>query len=190
MTLIPSASQTVGPFFNFGLTTNRALGIMAPDGAAGEHITLAIRVIDGDGLPTPGDSMIELWQADSQGRYQHPMDPCSGDSDKNFCGFGRLQTDANGVCIFETVKPGPVPSDRSAHAPHISVTLFARGLGKPLRTRVYFAGDAANAEDPVLALVPPGRRETLLAKPVAGQLSSWAIEILLHGEAETVFFDL
>ena len=106
MSLIPSASQTVGPFFNFGLTTNHALGIMAPDGAEGEHITLILRVIDGEGLPTPGDSMIEMWQADSQGRYQHPADPRSADADKNFCGFGRLQTDANGVCVFETVKPG------------------------------------------------------------------------------------
>ena len=97
MTLIPSASQTVGPFFNFGLTTNHALGIMAPDGAVGEHITLIFRVIDGDGLPTPGDSMIELWQADTQGRYQHPVDPRSTALNKNFCGFGRLETDANGV---------------------------------------------------------------------------------------------
>ena len=191
MKLIPSASQTVGPFFNFGLTTNHALGIMAPDGAEGEHITLIFRVIDGDGLPTPGDSMIELWQADSQGRYQHPADPRSSDVDKNFCGFGRLQTDANGVCVFETVKPGRVPStDCSAQSPHINVTLFGRGLGKPLRTRVYFAGDAANADDPVLALVPANRRDTLLAKPVAGQAGAWAIEIHLQGEAETVFFDV
>ncbi len=191
MTLTPSASQTVGPFFNFGLTTNHALGIMAPDGAEGEHITLIFQVIDGDGLPTPGDSMIELWQADSQGRYQHPVDPCSAAADKNFCGFGRLETDVNGVCVFETVKPGRVPSvGGSAQAPHINVTLFARGLGKPLRTRVYFAGEAANADDPVLALIPAGRRETLLAKPVAGQEDAWAIEIHLQGEAETVFFDV
>ena len=174
MKLIPSASQTVGPFFNFGLTTNHALGIMAPDGAEGERITLIFRVIDGDGLPTPWDSMIELWQADSQGRYQHPVDPRSVTADKNFCGFGRLETDANGVCVFETVKPGRVPSDDgSAQAPHINVTLFARGLGKPLRTRVYFAGDAANANDPILAMVPADRRETLLAKPVAGQANAW-----------------
>jgi protocatechuate 3,4-dioxygenase alpha subunit len=191
MTLIPSASQTVGPFFNFGLTTNRALGIMAPDGAEGEHITLAFRVIDGEGLPTPGDSMIELWQADSRGRYQHTLDPRSADADKQFCGFGRLETDASGVAVFETVKPGRVPDPGgSAQAPHISVTLFARGLGKPLRTRVYFAADAANADDPVLALIPPSRRETLLARPVAGQLNAWAIEIRLQGPAETVFFDV
>ena len=191
MSLIPTASQTVGPFFNFGLTTNHAFGIMAPDGAEGEHITLIFRVIDGDGLPTPGDSMIELWQADSHGRYQHPVDPCSTAADKNFSGFGRLETDANGVCVFETVRPGRISSsDGSAHAPHINVTLFARGLGKPLRTRVYFAGEVANADDPVLALVLAGRRETLLAKPVAGQAGAWAIEIHLQGEAETVFFDL
>jgi protocatechuate 3,4-dioxygenase alpha subunit len=191
MSLIPSASQTVGPFFNFGLTTKHALGIMAPDAAEGEHITLAFRVIDGEGQPTPGDSMIELWQADSQGRYQHPVDPRSATADKHFCGFGRLETDANGVCVFETVKPGSVPNrDGSAQAPHINVTLFARGLGKPLRTRVYFAGEAANVHDPVLNLVPAERRETLLAKPVAGQVGAWAIEIHLQGDAETVFFDV
>jgi len=191
MKLIPSASQTVGPFFNFGLTTNHALGIMAPDGAAGEHITLIFRVLDGDGQPTPGDSMIELWQADSQGRYQHPVDPRSVAADKHFGGFGRLETDANGVCVFETVKPGRVPAgDGSAQAPHINLTLFARGLGKPLRTRVYFAGEAANADDPILALVPVERRDTLLAKPVAGQANAWAIEIHLQGQAETVFFDV
>ena len=191
MSLIPSPSQTVGPFFNFGLTTNHALGIMAPDGAEGEHITLIFRVIDGEGQPTPGDSMIELWQADSQGRYQHPLDPNFAAADKNFSGFGRLETDPNGVCVFETVKPGRVPNpDGGVQAPHINVTLFGRGLGKPLRTRVYFTGDAANADDPVLALIPIDRRETLLAKPVSGQLNAWAIEIHLQGKAETVFFDV
>ena len=191
MSLIPSPSQTVGPFFNFGLTTNHALGIMAPDGAEGEHITLIFRVIDGEGQPTPGDSMIELWQADSQGHYQHPLDPNLAAADKNFSGFGRLETDANGVCVFETVKPGRVPSPYGgAQAPHINVTLFGRGLGKPLRTRVYFAGDAANADDPVLTLIPLDRRDTLLAKPVSGQLNAWAIEIHLQGKAETVFFDV
>jgi protocatechuate 3,4-dioxygenase alpha subunit len=190
MSLIPSASQTVGPFFNFGLTTNHALGIMAPDGAEGEHISLIFRVVDGDG-PTPGDSMIELWQADSQGRYQHPVDPRSAAADKNFSGFGRLETDVNGVCVFETVKPGQVPcAGGSAQAPHINVTLFARGLGKPLRTRIYFAGEVANANDSILALVPAGRRETLLAKQVPGQPGAWAVEIHLQGEAETVFFDV
>src|SRR5258708_33561762 len=119
MKLIPTASQTVGPFFNFGLTTNHALGIMAPDGAEGEHITLIFRVIDGDGLPTPGDSIIELWQADAHGRFQHPVDPRSRDADKNFSGFGRLETDANGLSVLETLKPGRVRiADGRAQAQH------------------------------------------------------------------------
>ena len=135
--------------------------------------------------------MIELWQADSQGRYQHPLDPRFADADKHFSGFGRLETDANGVCVFETVKPGCVAHpDGSAQAPHINVTLFARGLGKPLRTRVYFAGDSTNADDSLLTLIPAHRRDTLLAKPVSGQAGAWAIEIHLQGEAETVFFDV
>jgi protocatechuate 3,4-dioxygenase alpha subunit len=188
MKLIPSASQTVGPFFNFGLTANHALGIMAPDGAAGEHITLIFRVIDGDGLPTPGDSMIELWQADAQGRFQHPVDPRSADADKNFSGFGRLETDANGVCVFETVKPGRVPNaDGGAQAPHINVTLFARGLGKLLRTRVYFAGEAANA------MIDPGsgaRRPAELRKASRWAGKRMGYRIHLQGEAETAFFDV
>src|SRR4051794_27393610 len=142
MSLIPTASQTVGPFFNFGLTANRGLGIMARDGAAGDRIRLAFRILDGDGVPTPGDSMIELWQADAAGRY-----PCLGSmtsvgADPNFCGFGRLETGADGVCVFDTIKPGRVPgSDGKLQAPHINVTVFARGLLKHLYTRVYFAGD-------------------------------------------------
>jgi protocatechuate 3,4-dioxygenase alpha subunit len=191
MRLVPSASQTVGPFFNFALTTNPRLGILACEGAEGERIRLAFRVVDGDGAPTPGDSMIELWQADARGRYAHALDPRAGEADPNFYGFGRLETDANGVCAFDTVKPGPVPHASGAtQAPHINVVVFARGLLKHLYTRVYFQGEPANAHDPVLALVPEERRATLLARPAAGQPHTWSIEIRLHGEAETVFFDV
>jgi protocatechuate 3,4-dioxygenase alpha subunit len=207
MSLTPSASQTVGPFFNFALTTNLSLGILAREGAEGERIRLAFRVVDGDGAPTPGDAMIELWQADARGRYAHALDPRAGESDPNFYGFGRLETDANGECVFETVKPGPVPSAQGAHfigdpsggtqAPHINVIVLARGLLKQLYTRVYFEGETANTQDPMLALVPVARRATLLArratllaKPAAAQPATWSIEIRLQGEAETVFFDL
>ena len=179
MSLIPSASQTVGPFFNFALTPDARLGVLAGEGAEGDRISLALRVVDGDGAPTPGDSMIELWQADARGRYTQGIDP-------NFRGFGRLETDSHGECIFETVKPGPV----DGQAPHINVIVFARGLLKQLYTRVYFEGEAANAHDPVLALVPKDRRSTLLARPVAGRPNAWSIEIRLQGEAETVFFDV
>ncbi|MBZ5726592.1 MAG: protocatechuate 3,4-dioxygenase subunit alpha [Acidobacteriia bacterium] len=191
MSLIPTASQTVGPFFNFALTANPSLGILARAGARGERIRLAFRVIDGDGAPTPGDALIELWQADARGRYGHALDPRSGDADPNFHGFGRLETDAHGECVFETVKPGPVSDGGgAAQAPHINVTVLARGLLKPLYTRVYFAGEPANAHDAVLALVPEPRRATLLARPVAGQPDTWSLEIRLQGEAETVFFDV
>ncbi len=184
MKLIPSASQTVGPFFNFGLTADPSLGILAREGAEGERIRLSFRVLDGEQAPTPGDSMIELWQADAQGRYAPAGDPC-------FTGFGRLETDQEGWCTFETVKPGRVPDEKgSLQAPHINVTLFARGLLKHLFTRVYFAGDPANAGDAVLALVPENRRETLLAWPVEGQPGTWRLDIRLQGQQETVFFDL
>src|SRR5579872_4846549 len=114
MTLIPSGSQTVGPFFNFGLTADPRLGILARDGAQGERLRVEFRVLDGDGAPTPCDAMIELWQADAQGQYTH--------ADPNFCGFGRLETNLDGECVFETIKPGRV----AGNAPHINVTMFAR----------------------------------------------------------------
>jgi len=178
MSLIPTPSQTVGPFFSLALTANPCLGILTRDGAEGERIRLTFRVLDGDGAPTACDSMIELWQADARGRY--------ADADPNFSGFGRMETDSNGGCVFETVKPGPV----GTQAPHINVMIFARGLLKHLHTRVYFEGEAANADDSVLALVPEERRETLMARPAEGQSTTWCIEIRLQGEKETVFFDV
>jgi protocatechuate 3,4-dioxygenase alpha subunit len=191
MSLIPSASQTVGPFFNFALTANSNLGILAHEGAEGERIRMAFRVVDADGAPTPGDALIELWQADAKGCYAHALDPRAGERDPNFYGFGRLETDANGECVFETVKPGPVPDGGGGtQAPHINVVILARGLLKHLHARVYFAGELANAHDPVLSLVGEERRATLLANPRAGQPNTWFIEIRLQGEAETVFFDV
>jgi protocatechuate 3,4-dioxygenase alpha subunit len=178
MTLIPSGSQTVGPFFNFGLTADPSLGILARDGAQGERLRVEFRVLDGDGAPAPGDAMIELWQADAQGRYAQ--------ADPNFCGFGRLETNLDGACVFETIKPGRV----AGNAPHINVTVFARGLLKHLHTRLYFAGEPSNAEDPVLALVPEERRHTLLAQAVTKSPGTWHMEIRLQGDGETVFFDV
>lgn len=194
MRLIPTASQTVGPFFNFALTTNQNLGILAREGAEGDRIRLAFRVVDGDGLPADGDALIELWQADARGRYAHALDPRADEADPNFYGFGRLDTDADGACVFETVKPGQVPDrDGGMQAPHINVTIFARGLLKQLCTRVYFEGDPANAGDLVLAGVPEDRRATLLARPTdqnTSLIKAWFIEIRLQGVGETVFFDV
>jgi protocatechuate 3,4-dioxygenase, alpha subunit len=173
--MIPTASQTVGPFFNYALTTDASLGVLVKDGVPGERIHLEFRVTDGNGDPTPADSMIELWQADAAGSYKQTA---------NFHGFGRLETNLDGVCVFETIKPGRV----DGQAPHINVIVFARGLLRHLYTRVYFAGDAANGEDAVLALVPESRRATLFAQPAGGK--TWRMNVCLQGDGETVFFDL
>ena len=182
MSRIPSASQTVGPFFHFALT-DAELGTMAGDDLPGERIRLENYVVDGDGVYALHDCMLELWQADSAGRYaQSPAD---------FRGFGRLATDDHGGCIFQTIKPGRVPGPEGrTQAPHINVTVFARGLLKHLHTRIYFAGDRANSEDPVLALIPEERRGTLMAQPVEGQTGTWRFLIRLQGAGETVFFDV
>lgn len=180
-----SGSQTVGPFFNYALTADASAGVMARSGAQGQRVRLRFQVFDGDGAPTPADCMIELWQADAGGRFAHPLDARAADADPDFCGFGRLEVDANGECIFETVMPGCVSDGQ---APHIGVAVFGRGLLKQLHTRLYFAGDARNEKDPVLVLVPESRRETLLARP-EGE-NGWRFEIRLQGEGETVFFDV
>jgi protocatechuate 3,4-dioxygenase alpha subunit len=150
---------------------------------------LAFRVTDGDGAPTPGDCMIELWQADAEGRYAHPLDRL--DTDAGFHGFGRLETDQNGCCTFEIIRPGRVTGpDGSLQAPHINVIVFARGLLRHLHTRVYFAGDPVDDQDPVLALVPEERRATLMAQRGADDAQTWSFEVRLQGDCETVFFDV
>jgi protocatechuate 3,4-dioxygenase alpha subunit len=172
-------SQTVGPFFHFGLTANPALGCLASPDAKGERIRLQLRLFDGDGQPVP-DGIIELWQADAEGKYDHPA----------FCGFGRLATDAAGTCAFDTIRPGRVPDGRGCcQAEHINLSVFARGLLNRLCTRVYFEGDPALAGDLVLALVPEDRRQTLLAHK-DGASGWWVFDIHLQGERETVFFDV
>ncbi len=187
MKLTPTPSQTVGPFFHLGLTNTRSVGCVAGKEAKGERLWLTLSVLDGDGVPVP-DAMIELWQADSDGNYAHQGDP-SGDG--TFRGFGRSATAEDGSCAFETIRPGRVPGPHGIfQAPHINVSVFARGLLKGLCTRVYFAGDPANAEDPVLASVPENRRPTLLAQPDPSRSGSWKLEIRLRGEGETVFFDV
>jgi protocatechuate 3,4-dioxygenase alpha subunit len=176
--LIASASQTVGPFFHFGLATNEALGTVAPADAAGERVRLRVRVLDGDGVAVP-DALIEIYQADATGVYA-----------TGFSGFGRLPTGEDGVCVFETIRPGAV---QGGHAPrqasHINVCLFARGLLRHLMTRIYFAGDADQASDPLLSLVAPDRRETLMAVPLEREPGTWEFTIRLQGDRETVFFD-
>jgi len=176
---VATPSQTVGPFFHFGLTAHAALGTLAKDGVRGERIGLRIRVLDRDG-PVP-DAMVEIYHADAEGQY----------GQAHFGGFGRLPTDGEGTCVFETIRPGAVSTRADgAQAPHVNVCLFARGLLRHVYTRIYFSGDAALDEDPLIALVPPGRRSTLLASQPSGEPAVWEFTIRLQGEGETVFFAL
>jgi protocatechuate 3,4-dioxygenase, alpha subunit len=191
--LIPTPSQTAGPFFHLGCTDTHAVSCLANPRAKGERIWLTFRVLDGSGAAVD-DAMVEIWQADSEGKYNHPADAASDEHEavKQDCtGFGRLATDKNGKCIFETVRPGRVAgNDGRLQAPHLNVSLFARGVLNRLATRIYFNGEAANEEDAVLSLVPVERRVTLMAHQKAERPGHWHFDVRLSGENETVFFDI
>lgn len=161
---------------------------VAGPGVAGERITIFGRVLDGDSKPV-SDALIEVWQANSQGKYPHPDDTQPKTVEPGFRGFGRIPTDANGAFQIHTIKPGPVPGpDGKPQAPHIAVHVFMRGLLIHLVTRIYFPDEPANAADFVLNLVEPARRATLIAEKTEqpGRLE-W--KVLMQGPDETVFFD-
>jgi protocatechuate 3,4-dioxygenase alpha subunit len=191
MDLIPTPSQTVGPFFHFSLTVDEhGVQRIAGSEAAGERVWLHCRVFDGEGQPV-NDAMIEIWQADADGVYHSLGKSDRHSSGANFMGFGRMPTDEDGGCEFETIKPGRVPGPGDVpQAPHLEAAIFARGLLKQLFTRIYFAGEAANLFDPVLLLVPEDRRETLIAHPDPARSNHWLFDVRLQGERETVFFDV
>jgi protocatechuate 3,4-dioxygenase, alpha subunit len=187
MSLQATASHTVGPFFHIGLHWLNTEDLTAA-GVTGERVTVQGRVLDGDGKPV-SDAMIEIWQADAHGKYNHPDDPQPKSVEAGFKGFGRLSTDDEGRFCFVTIKPGRVPGPGdSLQAPHLLVAVFMRGLLKHLVTRIYFPDEASNGEDPILALVPEARRSTLIARPLSGEgLLAW--NVVLQGDDETVFFD-
>jgi protocatechuate 3,4-dioxygenase, alpha subunit len=189
MTMPPTSSQTVGPFFHLGMAYLERDNFVA-EGIAGERVTIRGKVLDGDGEAVP-DAVLEIWQADSAGRYLSEISRQNSAAPR-FLGFGRIETDENGEFRFTTIKPGRVPSpDGSLQAPHIVVTLFSRGLLKPLLTRVYFPDEPSNAEDAVLKLVPQERRSTLMAARSGERGAQNALEwkIVMQGDGETVFFD-
>lgn len=191
MALKQTPSQTAGPFFHYCLTPEQSgyqafRGLAGPSLAdasiPGRRIRVSGQVIDGQGQPL-SDALLEIWQADDQGRYAHPADPRSPNAP--FRGFGRTITGNDGRFAFDTVKPGAIGDGQ---APHITIILFARGGQNHLYTRIYFADEAdANGRDPVLAAVPADRRATLVARPAEG---GYAFDIRLQGGAETVFFDV
>ena len=185
MTQQATASQTVGPFFRIGMESLYTSDL-APAAAADQKIGIHGRVIDGDGKPV-NDAILEIWQANAHGKYAHPDDAQDKPATPDFKGFGRVATDENGVFRFSTIKPGIVSGPRGMpQAPHLAVAVFMRGLLVHLLTRIYFPGDAGHADDPVLKLVPAGRRQTLIAMKTADGLE-W--NVILQGEHETVFFD-
>ncbi|MBY8974905.1 protocatechuate 3,4-dioxygenase subunit alpha [Rhodobacteraceae bacterium NNCM2] len=188
-----SPSQTAGPYVHIGCMPNAAgiggvfpadLGAeMVNDQTLGERMTLILRVFDGEGAPMT-DAVVEIWQADANGIY-----PGGEQGDPNFTGWGRQPADQEGAFTFHTIRPGTVPfADGRMQAPHVSLWIVARGINLGLNTRVYLPEDAAeHAADPVLSLVDPARRETLIARK--GN-SGYAIDIHLQGAHETVFFDI
>lgn len=204
--------QTVGPFFHYALPWRGGADLvggadigartdLVPDGhyllrdpaqrgpIAGEPIQIAGCVYDGDGAPVP-DALIELWQANAAGRYASPADDRADlPLDADFSGFGRASTGPDGSYRFRSIRPGRVPGPGNAlQAPHAALSILGRGILKRLVTRIYFEDDAANEADPVLALVPAGRRHTLIARRDGD--GRYRLDIRLQGADETVFFDI
>jgi protocatechuate 3,4-dioxygenase, alpha subunit len=205
-------SQTVGPFFHYSLPWKGAADLVAGAGDLGARLDLIPpghyllgsgngrkttiedkiidvvgSVFDADGQPV-ADALIEIWQADGNGRYASANDPRHRASEGGFLGFGRSSTSSEGAYRFRTVRPGRVPGpDETLQAPHVAVSVLGRGLLKRLVTRIYFADEESNAEDPILALVPESRRHTLMAREENG---SWRFDIHLQGNRETVFFEI
>ncbi len=191
--LYPTTSQTVGPYLHIGLS-----GLNCADLTAGlpsldtPPVIIEGRVTDGQGNPVP-EGMIEIWQADAHGVYQHPDDPRYSGTDKKgngFTGFGRVPTEPDGSFRITTIKPGRVAGpDDTLQAPHLVVSLFMRGLLKHLSTRMYFPDEAvANEQDWILRQVPAARRATLVAQAGGNGIMRWNVN--LQGAGETVFFDI
>ena len=200
-----TASQTAGPYVHIGLIPHQAgfdifknnfSNVMAEAETKGERIRIEGRVLDGTGAPCR-DVLVEIWQANAAGRYNHPADQQAGKAvDPAFRGWGRAGTDfSTGVFRFETIKPGPV-AGRQGHkpmAPHVNVWIASRGMNIGLSTRLYFEDEAAlNDADPVLRLIDPAsRRETLLARRRDRDGAAvYEFDIHLQGARETVFFDI
>jgi len=185
MRLLATASQTVGPYLHLGLTWNTTECI-ASSAIAGEHVTVQGRIVDGTGEPVV-DALLEVWQANSFGKYAHPEDVQDMPLEPGFKGFGRIPTNDQGEFRFTTIKPGAVPGRDGIQAPHLLISIFMRGLLKRLVTRMYFPDDDRNGRDEVLESIPNDRRTTIIAKKLSNRELLW--NVVLQGDSETVFFD-
>jgi len=175
-----SPSQTVGPFFGYALPYGDGPYI-TPEWRP-DAIMLRGSVLDGAGQPLP-DALVEVWQPDGGGAVQQRRGGALRRAAAPFSGFGRCPTDKAGGYFFSLVKPGPLNDDS---APYISMMVLARGLLKPVFTRVYFPGEPRNATDPLLAQIDPARRDTLIAEP-DGDERTYRFDVRLQGDGETVF---
>lgn len=183
-------SQTVGPYLHIGLDWLNTTELAGPD-VAGERVLIEGRLLDAEGQVVP-DGLIEIWQANAQGKYAHADDGRDLPVEPGFLGFGRCPTDAEGRFRFATIKPGSVPdAGGRPQAPHLMVNVFARGLLKQLTTRLYFPHDD-HGGDAVLAAVPAERRATLVARPLPERpgVFEWNVVLGGGGSEETVFFEL
>lgn len=189
MTVELTPEQTVGPYFSLGLMSEGDNVLVRPD-TEGQHIRVEGYIFDGDGDPL-FNVLLEIWQANAHGRYNHPLDQRDVPLDPAFIGFGRASTDARGYYWFETIKPGRVPrEDGGQQAPHIVVTVHASGVAYPLITRLYFADEPGNDTDTVLQHISENRRPTLLAAP--GQRDGatvYRFDIVLRGQAEELVLE-
>ena len=187
MSLLTTPSQTVGPYLRIGFLP-LLIDAIAPAGVPGERISIRGRMSDGDGKPI-NDGVLEVWQADAQGKYAHPEHGQKTLVANAFRGFGRILTDGGGAFRFTTIKPGPVAGpDGRQQAPHLVVTVFMRGMLRHLITRMYFPDEPLNEADPVLQRVPADRRATLVAT-AGSEKSILEWNVVSQGPAETVFFD-
>ena len=192
--MIQSPSQTIGPYFAQGLLREGSdviTNILVSEKTEGERIRIEGCVTDGEGQPVD-DAMIEIWQANKHGRYNHPLDKQENPLDPEFRGHGRAATDVNGKYWFETIKPGSVPGlNNTTQAPHVNAIVFARGMLGHAFTRIYFEDEATNQDDPVLmSIEDEARRNTLISKRETSEGKAvYRFDIHLQGENETVFFD-
>jgi protocatechuate 3,4-dioxygenase alpha subunit len=184
-------SQTVGPFFAFGLIHGDE-HVLVNDQTRGQRIIVHGHVFDGGGTAIE-DAMVEIWQADAAGIYRHPGDPRHTEADPHFRGFGRAGTNnRKREYSFKTIKPGPVPwRGATIQAPHLGMRVFARGMLLHALTRAYFADENANERDPVLASIADDkRRATLIAvRETVPDAPTYRMDVHLQGDRETVFFN-